>query len=160
MIPISLEDFLRNGAFGPIQLGLARAQVRALFGRPQYTSTIMDNHGRPIMWKYGDIELIFDPDEKGLIGVNLEMPTLAAPSGWRRIVLDPWVLRAGVPPEEIERALQGADISYKYLPARHPGDYLVLETASHVQLGFIREEEDHRPPRGLHYAELMDWSKR
>lgn len=158
MASIALETFLKTGEFGSIRLGMTRAQIRGRIGRPQVKTTKTDSHGRPIMWKYGDIELTFDPDEDSLVAVTLEMAVGAVPTGWQRLGLDPWELRGGMAPEEVEAALNTAAISYAQLPARFPGDVLTLETAVGVRLGFIGDNEEDWSLRGLHHVLFMDWS--
>lgn len=63
---ISLKTFLRTGEFGSIKRGLNRNEVTELLGEPDDTGGTSRKHSEPAVWKYGDVELLFDRETRTL----------------------------------------------------------------------------------------------
>jgi len=110
-------EFARTGTLGPIKLGVSRSQIRAEIGPPTTWYINMagmknddDVDASPI-WKYDDVELHFD-DEEGVWLINFDDGIRKL---WRcrALRLDPWVIRMGLPLEDLQNALRNAQISFK-----------------------------------------------
>jgi hypothetical protein len=60
-VKVSMREFLRSGAFGPLKVGATREQVRATLGEPDDWSIPSRRQRLPAKWKYGVVEFHFDP---------------------------------------------------------------------------------------------------
>lgn len=146
-IAVSLLDWLRTGRFGPLRLGMTRAQVGAILG------PLDDHSGRapmgrlPSIWKYGDIEFHFG-DGGQLCAIHTDT-FLAAPSGGRAIALDPWILRARVQRAKVEQALTDLGIPFERAPWPFDDNTTRIRVGPCVELGFVDRRRRHAPPPGL-----------
>jgi hypothetical protein len=61
-LKISMREFLSSGAFGPLTVGMSRAQVRATLGEPHDWSIQSRQARLPAIWKYGVVEFHFHPE--------------------------------------------------------------------------------------------------
>ena len=57
---VSMREFLRSGAFGPLKIGASREQVGAPLGGPDNWSIPSRRQRLPAVWKYGVVEFHFD----------------------------------------------------------------------------------------------------
>jgi hypothetical protein len=62
----NLKDFIVTGRFENVELGMSRADVRRAAGNPDEMGEISRRYRMPLIWRYGDIELHFSPDEDRL----------------------------------------------------------------------------------------------
>ena len=98
MIEVSLKDFVRTGDFGGLRLEVTEAEILALLGEPDRAGGTSRRRRRPLVWKYGDLELHFEPDDDRLKRIYID--DFDIPRGSRTLVLDPWIIRRDllVPP--------------------------------------------------------------
>lgn len=52
-----------------IRIGMTRDEVVAVLGEPEDVSTPSRKHRIPAIYKYGDIELHFEPENSGKLGL-------------------------------------------------------------------------------------------
>jgi len=149
VIEIDLQDFLRSGALGPVQVGMTRDQVRHELGEPDATGGASRQYRTPSIWFYGSLELIFERSGPELVSIHLD--GFDVPSGCNRIVLDPWCIRGAMPLEEAETALGLAGIGFSRHPWRATPNGTLVVTQSNVEMGFILEEEEFGSPAGLFF---------
>lgn len=64
---VNLREFLQTGTLGDLAIGLSTAEVRQILGNPEDTSIGKAN--RPIIWKYGALQLHFDHDHLNFVGL-------------------------------------------------------------------------------------------
>ena len=139
-ITISLKDVVIGGVFGPIHLGMSRAQVHEILDDPDDWSTRdaakkgSDPWRTSAIWKYGDIEFHFllQNDCLGLICTD----DFNVPTGGKSIALDPWIIRRDVSQDEIERALRTAHIDFRRIESRFDEDVTGLAVGKRVRLWF------------------------
>jgi hypothetical protein len=144
MITVSLVEFLRAGAFGPIRLGMSRSQVQAACGPPEDVSV----QRGPLIWKYGDIEFHFARDRFFLIHCDHFDPASGLPRAGERMQLDLWVIQQGISRAEMQRQLTAEQIAWRVVQPIEPHTAL-LSVGAGVQLLFIEDADDFSPPPGL-----------
>ena len=112
---VSLQEFIRTGKFGPIELGMGRAQVETILGAPD-AWTAQENKADASIWKYGDVEFYFQNHALWMIF----MDDFTVPNGGSKIGLEPWIIggqltlsRAEKEPKLAAIAYQKTDFSYK-----------------------------------------------
>ncbi len=170
-VSISLYEFFRTGAFGPLHLGMARVQIEAILGPPDdYAVLSRREHWQckgdapwrySKCWRYGGVELFFD-EEKGLEAVHLDYLFKRLPSGGEKIQLDPWILHPGLSLEEAEVACTERQLAYQVSredPFNEGVAHLVFETGADLYFEVEVEVEDLWP-RGLWLLYFPDTRKR
>jgi hypothetical protein len=86
----SLDEFLKTGRLGPLDLGTTKETVRRILGEPDDISVKKN----PEIWKYGALQLVFyqspHADEPGLSAINLyfhdpasSIPDRLGLTGWQ-----------------------------------------------------------------------------
>ena len=124
MAEINLLQFFKTGDFGPAKLGMSRAEVENLLGKPDsYFSSDEDHdsgdYATAGIWEYGGVELCFatqdSPDASShlLIEITFNPIFLAAPEKWQTDIA-PWVFGSYFGPtrRELKEALGQAAIPY------------------------------------------------
>jgi len=124
MAEINLLQFFKTGDFGPVKLGMTRAEVENLLGEPDsYYSpddaNNSDNYTTAGIWEYGGVELYFatqdstDVTSHLLIEITFNPIYLATPEKWQTDIR-PWVFGSYFGPtrQELKRALMQAAIPY------------------------------------------------
>lgn len=158
-VSISLLEFFRTGLFGPLSLGMPRAQVEAALGAPDDYAVLSRRASRQHrpeehwkyskIWRYGGVELMFDGQDD-LWGVHIEHLARVVPAGGEKMRLDPWILRPGLSVAEAEAALQAQQITYRLRP--DPFDnalvHLALETGPLLYF-VVSDGQDTAEPGGL-----------
>lgn len=136
MIEISLLEWLRTGRFGPVHLGMSRAEVEGVLGPPEMMGGRTSRRKRrPTIWKYGDVEMYFGGElEDPLHTVFLE--GLSVPSEGQRLVIDPWRLRGGMGLEEAIQQLEAEGLRFEQRVNPVDKDYVELSLESGVKLSF------------------------
>jgi len=127
-IVADLEEFARSGQLGPLSIGLNRGQVSAILGSP----TDWQNEksvDRSAIWKYGDVVLHFDDDNRLYL---IHCDWFDVPVGGAALQLSPWVLRRGLPLEDLENALRSATISFSSTPDKWNPDCVRVVTPAGV----------------------------
>ena len=148
VIRVSMREWLRSGLFGPVRLGMSRAQVHGLLGPPDDTGGTSRRYRTPAIWKYGDIEFHFgrrDDDRLHLIYLD----HFAVPTGGRAIALDPWIVRGGLRRPDVEQHLDACGIPYDHATGPDPTSSTCLVVSSGVVLDFVERQETRSPPPGL-----------
>ena len=111
MITAHMVEFITTGGFGPVCLGLTRADIYQLCGPPDRMGGTSRRYPVPCIWQYGDIEIHFEQD--GDRAVRLYLDDFAVPSGGNAIVLDPWIVYGGLTRSAFEDALRSMDVDYR-----------------------------------------------
>lgn len=138
-----LEEFARSGQFGPLSLGMRRGDVSAFLGPP---TDWLDGKpvGRSAIWKYGDVELYFD-DEDGLYMIHFD--SFDAPVGGASLQLSPWVVRGGLPLQQLEHALSSSGIPF--VTAADTSNLDCVRVATPVGVSFLVQVEGDADELGL-----------
>lgn len=152
MISVSLRDFAATGMFGPIQLGMTRTEIEQLLGTPELWGT--EKHcGVATIWRYSEIEFYFEKNK--LFMVFTDHDTLA--NGGNACAIDPWIIRPGLPGDELETALRGERIEFTVSRPNHDLRQRLILTAGSVEFSFV----DHTDPEWPHERiGLFSWNKR
>jgi hypothetical protein len=124
MAEINLLQFFKTGDFGPVKLGMTRAEVENLLGKPDsyYTPDNADdsnNYATARIWEYGGVELCFATQDSTDVTSHLLMEItfnpiyLATPEKWQTDIA-PWVFGSYFGPtrQELKQALGQAAIPY------------------------------------------------
>ncbi len=161
MISVSMMEFLRTGAFGPIHLGMPRTDVEEILAPPNAMSTTTSDNGLPAIWKYGDIEMHFEPNDN-LSSIYTD--EFDVPSGGQAIDLDPWILRRGIPWSEVEPQLAARHISYSERGKTTPYDNATTRIVMDSGVELIFENHVERDaaliasgPPELYAIEFIRW---
>ena len=147
---VSLNDFARTGALGPVLAGFTPTQREAVFGPPEATGGTSRRRRQPTIWKYGDIEFHFLWPDGTLCLIHLDRFSGEAgcPVGWGGLEIDPWIIREGLPRDCFIAALEAEGIQYII---RHEPQFNhdVLLLPSGVHGSFVLEAQEYSPPVGL-----------
>jgi len=161
MISVSMKEFLCTGAFGPIHLGMPRTDVEEIFGPPNAMSTTINDDSLPAIWKYGDIEMHFEPSDN-LSSIYTD--EFDVPSGGQAIDLDPWILRRGIPWSEVGPQLVARHLSYSERGKTTPYDKATTRIVMDSGVELIFEDHVKRDttpiacgPPGLYAIEFIRW---
>ena len=147
MITVSLEGFVRTGSFGPVRLGMSRAQIQELIGPPVDVGCQSRKYPRPACWLYGDVELHFRPREDVMWLIHLE--NFQTPTAGGNLRLDPWIIRGGMTPAEVEQQLTACGIEFQQMPGASQSTTTTLIAGARVQLLFSNHVGPYDPPPGL-----------
>jgi hypothetical protein len=149
VLTLSLRDWICAGELGPFTVGATQAELVRAVGRPDHGGT----GGRDdLVWKYGDVELLFDATTRPCRIHCVEMHAFeGAPTGGRWLQLDPWIVRSELPVEEMGFALGALGIPYREELPRPGGTLLqlVIRDDPRFHLDFITSDRDGWPV-GLH----------
>lgn len=147
---ISMLEFFRSGAFGPLHLGIMRAQIEAILGPPDDYLVLSRRERRRYRekdhwrysrgWCYGDVELFFD-DVHCLRAVHIDYLFERIPSGGEKIQLDPWILHPGLSLDEAKAACAESQLTYYIRPDSFQEEVVHLVLATRIDLHFDREVE-------------------
>jgi len=103
---ISLRAVLLHGDFGPFALGMLADDVVRTIGPP--TASGCPHKGVDQVWRYGDIELLFDHEASPRIySVETHMFD-DRPVGGGGVELDPWLIRDGLALPDFVAAIEAA----------------------------------------------------
>jgi len=141
VLRVSLEDYLRSGVFGVLQLGVPREEMRRLFGEPDHIGGASRRQRTPTILKYGDIEFLYRPGEDYLWGIYMD--GFGVPQGGPKIDLDPWIIRGGMAADTIEHALISAEISFQKSRTVHDPTITIITTMGGVELGIVEKVDSH-----------------
>ena len=147
---VSLKDFATTGDFCPVKADFTAVRLEGVFGEPEATGGTSRRHRHPVIWKYGDVEFHFARPHGELCLVHLDRfsgPN-GRPEGWGALVIDPWVIREGLPLDTFIAAVEEAGLK---CTVRHEPQYNqnVVVLASRVEVGFLCQAEEYSPPVGL-----------
>lgn len=148
MLALSLRDWIAGAELGPLKIGATQAELRAALGRPDAAGC--PDEGVDMVWKYGDIELLFEPSRPARVWC-VEMHAFSgAPTGGSRICLDPWIVRTGLPLGELRRGLEKIGVGFREEVAKtDPWSLLVIVRESpRLHFDVITAHGDW--PIGLH----------
>ena len=104
-IAVSMLAFLRTGEFGPIKLGIFRAELQGCLGDPENWGPHPKAKQHAAVWKYGDIEFYFDNSNTLWMIFTDHVETL---NGGNAIDLDPWVVSGSLTVKQALRDLEDA----------------------------------------------------
>ena len=149
MIAVSLLDFVRSGAFGPVTLGQSREQLRELLGPPDAWGPTEKDPRRALIWKYGTTEFHFPGPALSLIHSD----AFEVPEGGAQVDLDPWILIFGLALPSVEAALADEGITYSRHEDPHNPGAVLLRTEAGV--AFLFAELDEGNPPGLSGFSLL-----
>lgn len=152
MIHLSMRDWIVAGELGPFRVGATKAELIGVVGHPDQAGCPDD--GEDAVWKYGDLELLFDATSRPFRVSCVEMHAFdGAPSGGRKLRLDPWIVRSELPLADMRRALDALGVPYREEVHRYDDTLLqlVLRDDPRMHLDFITSDRDGRSTglRGL-----------
>lgn len=134
-----MQDFLRTGEFGPVRLGISRAQLRGHLGEPENWGPFPRAKHNATIWKYGDIEFHFHFREDALVGIFAD--GVEDLQGGEAIDLDPWVLNGAALEEQVLEELAAANISCQRSPWAHDDATERFRVGAGVELLFLDETQ-------------------
>jgi hypothetical protein len=143
---VNLKDFLRTLKLGRIHLGQHADDVVAILGEPDCVGGASRKHRRPPIWKYGDVELLFDYRTRQINMVVINFREQKHPSGAASIQLDPWIIKGGLTLDELIRRLGEEGIDYCEVEPINPGTkQLLVNSAITMIFGADPDEWTGRP---------------
>jgi hypothetical protein len=123
---VNLKDSLRTLKLGRIHLGQRADDVVAILGEPECVGGASRKHRWPPIWKYGDIELVFDYRTRQINMVVINFWEQKHPSGGVSIQLDPWIIKGGLRLDELTSRLDKEGIDYCEVESLNPGTRQLL----------------------------------
>ena len=108
---VSLQEFAKTGAFGPVKLGMTQSDIRFLFGEPDAEGGTSRKRRRPSIWKYGDYEFTFERRTWTLALIHFE-PKCGQQDG-TQFTVDPWVFMRDVTYPQLIQGLEQEDLVWK-----------------------------------------------
>ena len=147
-VAVSMLEFLRTGEFGPIKLGISRAELRGCLDGPEDWEPYPKAKQHAAVWKYGDIEFYFDDDNILWMIFSDHVKTL---NGGSAIDLDPWVISSSLTVKQALRDLEDASIPFERNDSNPNPDGQWFRVGAGVDLMFLGEtqsssNEDDLPP--------------
>jgi hypothetical protein len=127
---VNLKDFLRTLELGRIHLGQSANDVVAILGEPDCVGGESRKHRWPPIWKYGDIELLFDYRTMQIDLIVISFWKQDYPSGGAAIQLDPWIIKGGLGIDELITQLDKESIDYCEVEPINPGTRQLLVNSS------------------------------
>jgi len=133
---------------------MSRAELESLLGEPEVTGVPQSRKNRrPLIWKYGDVEFIFDHywqdvcgwHEGKLVSLYMDYFDSGAPQGWGGLELEPWIVRNGLPLAQFEDAVAQLGFGYRIEPGDEPSVTRVL-LQSGVTAEFEQDEDTLTAP--------------
>jgi hypothetical protein len=132
----TLEEFVRTGHLGRLALGAAVEEVRRVLGPPEDTSVRKKN--RPVIWKYGSLQLHFDHGFLSFIGLYFRDGEFRLPP---EVSLGEWVPSKDTSLEEFREYLAQTGIAFHIDPAQTFEDQLAFQVGPGVSVIFDRDGE-------------------
>jgi len=123
---VNLKDFLRTLKLGRIHLGQGASDVTAILGEPDFVGGASRKNRWPSVWKYGDIELLFDYRTRLINVVVINFREQKYPAGAASIQLDPWIIKGGLRLDELTRQLDEEGVDYSEVEPINPGTRQLL----------------------------------
>src|SRR5689334_22030786 len=123
---VNLKDFLRTLKLGRIHLGQGESDVAGILGEPDCVGGASRKHRWPPIWKYGDIELLFDYRTRRINMVVINFWEQKHPAGAASIQLDPWIIKGGLRIDELSRQLDKEGVDYCEVEPINPGTRQLL----------------------------------
>ncbi len=150
MIFLSLQRLLSAADFGPLRLGMHQDDVLHQLGQPDHRA--VPRRGREAVWKYGDIELLFDDTTPHLPLWSLGIHDFAdRPTGGQRLTLNPWIMRSGLPISDFTAHASRIGMLTQRESPRHATNHTHVVTLSQprVYVDFVTEPTAAEPIVGL-----------
>jgi hypothetical protein len=143
MLRASLLDFLTTGALGALRLEISAADVESALGRPEATGGSSRKYKWPSIWKYGAIELAFDPKRRSLIYIAITFAAAGKLSMPAHIQIDPDGIAGDMLAEDFARLLGNNGLPYRELPQKDDEvhELLVADRVLAVFLGERRADK-------------------
>ena len=118
---VNMKDFLRTLKLGRIHLGQSANDVVAILGEPDCVGGASRKHRWPPIWKYGDLELLFDYRTRQINFIVIDFWKPEYPSGGAAIQLDPWIIKGALEIDELIPQLDKEGIGYREVEPINPG---------------------------------------
>lgn len=77
-IEINAKTFANTGRLGPVVVGSSREVVREAMGRPTQVSAVTRRQRRPLVERFGDIEIGYDSDDR-VAYLSVVFPAMGPP---------------------------------------------------------------------------------
>ena len=145
MSKVSLLEFARTGAWGPLRAGNDRGKVCEVLGEPPLWGPSEETIETATIWKYGDFEFHFLDDYLTTIFTDW----FEVPNAGDAIEVDPWILHVELMLEPFKGALRNEGISFATSPNKYknPDEWDVITAAG--TLFTFRERDNDYGPAGL-----------
>ncbi len=138
-IAVSMLAFLRTGDFGPIKLGISRAELQGCLGDPENWGPYPKAKIHASIWKYGDIEFHFHFKVDALVCIFSDhVKTL---NGGNAIGLDPWVMSGSLTVKQALRDLEDAGVPCERIDWKFNDDTERFRVGAGVDLMFWGETQ-------------------
>lgn len=113
MFSISIEELLKKGNLNKLYIGDTASNVEEFLGKPDMIGGGSRKYPWPNIWKYGDVELGFDPRERILryISINFWGSNIYKPSGGKHIKLESLGIFGGMKAADFEQIMRVNEIA-------------------------------------------------
>ena len=135
-IAASMLAFLRTGEFGPIKLGISRAELQDCLGEPKNWGPAKKAKQNAEIWKYGDVEFYFDDSDTLWMIFADHIENLR---GGSAIEIDPWIFHGGLLAAAALDSFSAAAIPYERIHETLDDDTERYRVGAGVELIFADE---------------------
>jgi hypothetical protein len=115
MINIDFLDLITIGKINQIALGFSRGEIENILGKPEMKGGSTRKYPNPVIWKYGDIEFIFNNKEDELIMIifnfNKEINQKVIENSNIKII--PSIIKKGLSFEDFTEFIKNNKIPFK-----------------------------------------------
>lgn len=105
----SLKNLLQEGTLGLVYLTMHAQRVAEILGEPEYKGGESNKHRWPNIWRYGDLELLFERPMRLLSCIVINYAT-AKHEFSSSISIEPWILQYGLSANDFVIACSDAGI--------------------------------------------------
>ena len=138
MAVLDLREFLATGEFAGLTSNSDRDELHRILGEPDAVGGTTRKHPVPLIWNYGGVEFHFGIGSPSTLWLLFfDYPDLP-PAGNPRLLVKPWIVRAGLTLEELQSVCNEEGISLKKVQDLGAGEEC-WETEGGVILVFSSE---------------------
>ena len=143
-ISVSMREFLRTGAFGPLTIGDSAEKLKNTLGDPHEVGGSSRRHRAPGIWKYGDVEFHLTDDRRRIWLIFCDTYETLHLGG--AASLDGWFFKGHPSSAVVENELNAAQMSFSREGVPHEPSAYVLRVQSGVELLFSTGTEEFTWP--------------
>lgn len=147
VLKASLLKLVTDAEFGQVRLGMSDADVRPILGPPGQVGGKSRKYREGNLWRYGDLELGFDPSTRLLehIALSFWAEGKEHPSAGANIELDCWLIRPGIRETRLIAALRDLGVGCSALTPRN-ADTNEYRVGQHAVLLFEKDPNGQDDP--------------
>ena len=133
------KDFVTTGEIGPIKIVAKQHDIENYFGIPDDFGGGTRKQKKPTIWKYGDLEIGFDPDNWQVFYIQIDLRENEKPGGTEVINLSDWPIKCGMSDLEVQKCLSEADVTFRKANDELNPDVLSIKASDRVIFSIVKD---------------------